>query len=124
MWGGSAHCFLCSPFYVKGVSLSYVGRVTTLKDLKDLVVAAGETATGILHDTWCFETAAARFHLCLHKTGLAIRHIYSKISSTTGELYRFTGEHSFARAELEITTGTRSMFSNGSVFLFAVERLP
>ena len=27
--------FLCSPFYVKGVSLGHVGRNQTLKDLKD-----------------------------------------------------------------------------------------
>ena len=27
-------CFLCSPFYVKGVSLGYVGRNGNLKDLK------------------------------------------------------------------------------------------
>ena len=27
-------CFLCSPFYVKGVSLGHVGRNQNLKDLK------------------------------------------------------------------------------------------
>jgi hypothetical protein len=27
-------CFLCSPFYVKGVSLGHVGRNSNLKDLK------------------------------------------------------------------------------------------
>ena len=30
-------CFLCSPFYVKGVSLGHVGRNETVKDLKTLV---------------------------------------------------------------------------------------
>ena len=34
-------CFLCSPFYVKGVSLGHVGKNQNLKDLKDCTTIAG-----------------------------------------------------------------------------------
>ena len=30
-------CFLCSPYYVKGVSLGHAGRNLNLKDLKDIL---------------------------------------------------------------------------------------
>ena len=32
------NCFLCSPFYVKGVSLGHVGRNQNLKDLQGSAV--------------------------------------------------------------------------------------
>ena len=38
-------CFLCSPFYVKGVSLGYVGRNKKLKDLKGGVASWHEMQT-------------------------------------------------------------------------------
>ena len=35
IFGRKHKCFICSPFYVKGVSLGHVGRNENLEDLQD-----------------------------------------------------------------------------------------